>query len=496
VLLIVGGAVLVLRTRHAQPPPVTEASVPSRLAATPPPVPVVAAPGPAAPVTQTHPASAAGGSVGPTHPASSASGPARPSLPASASPGLASHPSGPTHPETAASLPATAGHRAATSAASASHPAAASPAMAAGSHPAVASPTVAAGSHPAAPAPLVAAASHPTVVTHPATASSAGAAHPAVPAPSFDIVRVTPQGEAVIAGRAAPGAEVTVHSGTQTLGETRADASGSWVLLPDKPLAPGGHELTLSARDQPFGPPPPAATAGHDRPWQSDQRQSASSVLIVVPDHRANAAVALGTGPETGTGTALAVLAAPGQTSRLLQGPQEAGAAAVVPPKPGGGKRKLDLSVVDYDDRGAVRFGGHAPAGAPVRVYVDNHLAGDAHSDAAGEWTLTPEAAVPAGKHQLRVDQLAPTGRVVARVELPFQRVVVPAATIGPGRVVVQPGDCLWRIARVEYGQGVRYVVIYRANKDEIRNPNLIYPGQIFAIPPATAAQPTAARPG
>ncbi|HKQ94631.1 MAG TPA: LysM peptidoglycan-binding domain-containing protein, partial [Aestuariivirgaceae bacterium] len=51
------------------------------------------------------------------------------------------------------------------------------------------------------------------------------------------------------------------------------------------------------------------------------------------------------------------------------------------------------------------------------------------------------------------------------------------------GRVVIQPGNNLWRISRVIYGQGVRYTIIYQANKDQIRNPHLIYPGQIFATP-------------
>jgi nucleoid-associated protein YgaU len=51
--------------------------------------------------------------------------------------------------------------------------------------------------------------------------------------------------------------------------------------------------------------------------------------------------------------------------------------------------------------------------------------------------------------------------------------------------VVIQPGDNLWRIARGTYGRGVQYVVIYRANQDRIRDPNLIYPGQIFTLPTA-----------
>ena len=49
--------------------------------------------------------------------------------------------------------------------------------------------------------------------------------------------------------------------------------------------------------------------------------------------------------------------------------------------------------------------------------------------------------------------------------------------------VTVQPGFTLWRIASEQFGKGVLYVQIYEANKDQIRNPDLIYPGQVFAIP-------------
>ncbi|MEP1031097.1 MAG: LysM peptidoglycan-binding domain-containing protein, partial [Alphaproteobacteria bacterium] len=49
--------------------------------------------------------------------------------------------------------------------------------------------------------------------------------------------------------------------------------------------------------------------------------------------------------------------------------------------------------------------------------------------------------------------------------------------------VIVQPGNSLWRIARRVYGEGVQYTIIYRANKQQIGDPDLIYPGQVFQVP-------------
>src|SRR6266851_3580213 len=60
-----------------------------------------------------------------------------------------------------------------------------------------------------------------------------------------------------------------------------------------------------------------------------------------------------------------------------------------------------------------------------------------------------------------------------------------PSAGVGPkiATTVVSRGDSLWRISRVTYGAGMRYAVVYKANHDQIRNPNRIYPGQILVLP-------------
>ncbi|HWT08918.1 MAG TPA: LysM peptidoglycan-binding domain-containing protein, partial [Roseomonas sp.] len=77
-----------------------------------------------------------------------------------------------------------------------------------------------------------------------------------------------------------------------------------------------------------------------------------------------------------------------------------------------------------------------------------------------------------------------------ARIEVPFQRDEVPANAFDARSVVVQPGTNLWRIARATYGRGTRFTVIYQANREQIRDPNRIFPGQIFELPEGQAAPP------
>ena len=57
------------------------------------------------------------------------------------------------------------------------------------------------------------------------------------------------------------------------------------------------------------------------------------------------------------------------------------------------------------------------------------------------------------------------------------------AARFAAGKAIIRRGDNLWTIARRVYGRGIRYTTIYEANTGQIRDPDRIYPGQIFALP-------------
>ncbi|MEN0088361.1 MAG: LysM peptidoglycan-binding domain-containing protein, partial [Pseudomonadota bacterium] len=49
--------------------------------------------------------------------------------------------------------------------------------------------------------------------------------------------------------------------------------------------------------------------------------------------------------------------------------------------------------------------------------------------------------------------------------------------------VIIRRGDTLWRISRRVYGQGIRYTTIFLANRDQIQDPDRIFPGQVFGLP-------------
>ncbi|AWL98659.1 LysM peptidoglycan-binding domain-containing protein [Bradyrhizobium amphicarpaeae] len=84
------------------------------------------------------------------------------------------------------------------------------------------------------------------------------------------------------------------------------------------------------------------------------------------------------------------------------------------------------------------------------------------------------------GAPKPRVMARAPAATTIASAS-PAE--ILNAAPVEPGSRVISRGDSLWALSRLAYGDGARYAVIFKANRDKIHNPNLIYPGQTFVMP-------------
>lgn len=320
-------------------------------------------------------------------------------------------------------------------------------------------------------------------------------------APSFDTVRVEPNGDAVIAGRAAPGAEVIIKLGGALIGKATADDNGSFAFVSEKPLPAGAAALSLE-------------TQLNGQTVTSEQ----TVAVAVKGDNKSEPMVAV---------------LNPDEPTKVIQAPKAAETTEPV--------KSIKLDAVDYDAQGNIIFTGRGRPNSVVRLYVDNNSAGEVKSDGDGRWMFAGTSAVVAGTHMLRADEIGPDGKVSSRVELPFLReepakvaAVQPAAPVAaevkpadapaaseeatavvpetnapaataepaavpdaapatvaaapqpePSRMVIQPGNNLWKLSRRVYGKGIRYTVIYEANKDQIRDPDLIYPGQVFVMPTA-----------
>lgn len=262
--------------------------------------------------------------------------------------------------------------------------------------------------------------------------------------PAFDVVRVNQAGQAVLAGRAAPEAEVVLFDDALELGRVNVDGRGEWVFVPSVKLSPGQHELSLLAFD-----------AG------GKTRASADVVLLVVPESAKQGSVFVA---RTDRG---------GGNTRVLQGLDA----------PSDGKA-LTIEAVDHLAGGGLSLSGRSSPKALVQLYVDTLFAGRVQAGTDGRWRIGPTPAVSPGPHTLRVDRIGAEGQVVGRAEIPFLR-AEPALVPPQNRFLMVPsGDNLWRIARKTDKNGTAYTDIYRNPQSMIRDPDHIYPGQVFTLPP------------
>ena len=302
---------------------------------------------------------------------------------------------------------------------------------------------------------------------------SGAATSPTVAGPSalrFDVARVGSDGRAVIAGRGEPGDVVVLLDGDKEVARVLADSRGEWVaLVNDPPLAPGAHALRAARRTASGALQPAGQVVSLLVPQPAPPP-------VVVPDPAAPTA----NRPAVGAGPALA---APADAPLVVVGPADgAGGSRVLQGPALARSGDLVLGALDYDDRGRLTLSGQARPGEAVRVYLNNAVLGDTTAGPDGRWVLAPSLPVPHGPQTLRVDRLGgPAGAVAQRLEVPFRRVAV---TPG-GSVEIVRGDSLWHIATARLGQGTRFTAIYEANRGLIRDPNLIYPGQVFVIPKA-----------
>jgi nucleoid-associated protein YgaU len=361
--------------------------------------------------------------------------------------------------------------------------------------------------------------------------------------PEFDILRVDESGNVVVAGRAAPGSTIEILIDSKVAGTETAGRGGEFAAVLEDPLDEGTWPVRLRA------------TAPDGTVTESSQEVTVvfeapgEQPLVVAQDEQ-------------------------GPTQVLQEAAPIAATAADAAPK-GDEAAPVLIRTVDVrppatsDAPNQVIVSGTAPAGAPIRVYLQDQQVGEASTSDSGDWVVSFSSNMSPGRYVLRADQINPdTGDVVARAQTRFRRASIvaenaPAAeqptieqpateqtraeetgaeqtatpptnqtagqTTGQtngqtaassgidgatdsnvqrqaaaqqsnqpaeqsttplrGAVEDEPdisvvrGDSLWRIARNAYGQGVHYTVIFEANRSQITDPSLIFPGQVFTIP-------------
>ncbi|MEL0078624.1 MAG: LysM peptidoglycan-binding domain-containing protein [Rhodospirillales bacterium] len=284
--------------------------------------------------------------------------------------------------------------------------------------------------------------------------------------PRFDVAEVDELGNGVFSGRAFRNVRVWLKKlDGSVVGETVSLEDGSFTILTNAPLPEGESVLALVAEEIPGG-----------------EIKVASERLVI---SRFPGGPALIVAQKDTADTVSRILQEP-VFKKPLDTAQKSGDNTSVSnsnaSKESAEGKLLKIKIIDYDEKGRLAISGEAKPGAKISIEVNGRTIGSTNTDEQGQWSLISTEGMANGANNIVAK--ASLGDEYSTASMPFAPDEL-VQKFPKGRlVVVQPGNSLWRIARRTYGSGFRYTVIFAANRDQVTNPDLIYPGQVLHTPP------------
>lgn len=328
--------------------------------------------------------------------------------------------------------------------------------------------------------------------TQPATEAPAAATAPAATgAAEVQVTAVEIEGDRIfVAGKAPAGSTVRGFADKATIGESKTDASGNFVIDGNMTLSVGSHIIEVELLDA-SGKVIVRASVPFERP-EGEQ----VSVVAPSPDTGASAA-----SPEQAEYERLRISLTKALT--ILEGLYSNGQ------KPALEQLAAARSATEFGLQSIIVFRAGATASAEFSASVAAHGAKAKEALTLLQSVKTGDvdgfgAVLPKLVALIRglLDQSAPQADATAAQTSSPATPAAPAASAASAdgsaapktiqqaplaqsdnSVIIRRGDTLWQISRRVYGQGVRYTTIYLANENQIRNPDLIEPGQIFTVP-------------
>ncbi|MAJ64027.1 MAG: hypothetical protein CL558_11490 [Alphaproteobacteria bacterium] len=264
-------------------------------------------------------------------------------------------------------------------------------------------------------------------------------------APSFDIVRIDPDGSIVSAGRAAPDSRILIYRNDQEVAEVTTDSRGEWTWVPGERLPAGSHtlQLRMPRDDGTVALSEPVVVLGSEQVASADSSTPRTVIML----------------GENADGSSV---------PRVLQ-------------REAAGESDLSLDSVQYGISKPLSMSGTGPANGRLAIVLDGDRLGQVLIDADGNWRFETSRIMVEGEHSV---ELTVNDGAAQRYPFTIDYETGNETLASNERlIVIKPGANLWRIAEATYGSGLRYTLIFQANQDKIRDPDMIFPGQVFTLP-------------
>jgi len=258
---------------------------------------------------------------------------------------------------------------------------------------------------------------------------------------TFDIVRISKTGDIVVAGKSEPNETIELLDGEEIIAEVISDENGEWIWVSELSVKSGIKKFKLQYKNN------------------LNTSSISDQTVIILFDNKSNNV------PKVAR-----VLNSDVENIDMLNLKKINDA--------------ITLDFLSYSPSGLIILSGRTISNSEIEIFNSTAVLGKTKSDENGVWKFIIK------KNDYSNEEISIKTKINEEIlMLTYDQTEIQKRfkktnfEFYDDRIVVQKGNSLWRIARKTLGGGVFYTEIYKNNLTKIKNPNLIYPGQVFNIP-------------
>ena len=277
--------------------------------------------------------------------------------------------------------------------------------------------------------------------------------------PEIDIIKVSPDGSFVIAGKGQPNSNINISNKGDLIDSSIVDSDGNWVVVSKENLKTGDNLISIDQINN------KGLVLRHKQLFitKIDEHKKDQPLVISVPNKN---------------GENISIIQQPSEKQKIYKVEKDLG----IQKKIKSNKKIFNVKTIFFNENGFVSIKGKVNFGKKIELYINKKIMETIKIENS-KWQYNSDKIIDYGLHDLLVVLKSDKDEILDKITLPFMRVEMPYNDVPENFILIKPGDMLWTIAYRLYGDPFKYIQIFEENKDQITNPDLIFPGQLFSIP-------------
>ena len=278
--------------------------------------------------------------------------------------------------------------------------------------------------------------------------------------PEIDIIKVSPDGSFVIAGKGQPNSNINILNKGDLIDSSIVDSDGNWIVISKENLKTGDNLISIDQINN------NGLVLKHKQLFitKIDKLKKDQPFVISVPNKN---------------GENINIIQQPLEKQKIYKVEND----LVIQKKIKSNKKIFNIKTIFFNENGFVSIQGEVNFGKRLELYINKKIMKTIKIENS-KWQYNSDTIFDYGLHDLLVVLKSDKDEILDKITFPFMRVEIPYNDLPENFILIKPGDMLWTIAYRLYGDPFKYIQIFEENKDQITNPDLIFPGQLFSIPP------------